>query len=296
MELLVTDLAAQVRHSANSPTLHTDSSQSPEQRTLDQSDVSSHASPAQTGTEVDSSQTTGKPIDDLRIAMGNMKVSNGKVTYTGGNSWNTILDEIADIKLALNPIYSSYHQHSSTQQSLTPHRPSSFPFFAAAPPSVSDLLTLLPSRTETDTLVNKFLGTMLSMCPCIHRPTILNNVLNFYAAQDTVDPIFLGTLFAMMACGISLYVEDNEQTNNIVLRKGASDRKEMALIWRDASMQAFCLGGFLTNITLENIQVRATSIIYGVDCKGLLVLHTFLIAFQTFSNIGWPLYGYHNTP
>jgi len=256
--------------------------------------MSSRASPAQPAPEVESTEPSDKPIDDLRISMGDMKVSDGKVTYTGGNSWNTILDEIADIKLALNPIYSSYHQHGSTQQSLTPHRPSSFPFFAAAPPSISDLLTLLPSRTEMDMLVNKFLTTMLSMCPSIHRPTILNNLQDFYEAPNAADPIFLGTLFAMLACGISLYMEDNEQTNNIVLHKGASDRKEMALIWRDASMQAFCLGGFLTNTTLENLQVRAISIVYSVDCQGLLVLHTFSIAFQTFSNIGWPLFGYHD--
>src|SRR5213595_2008004 len=41
LEALVTDLAAQVRHS-NSPLSNTESSQSPEQRTLDHSDVSSH--------------------------------------------------------------------------------------------------------------------------------------------------------------------------------------------------------------------------------------------------------------
>ena len=42
--------------------------------------------------------------------MGDMKISNGKVTYTSGNSWNTILDEIADIKQAMNPVYSFLRQ------------------------------------------------------------------------------------------------------------------------------------------------------------------------------------------
>lgn len=249
----MTDLAAQVRHS-NSPPSNTDSSQSPEQRTLDQSDVSSHTSPSHTGPEVDASEPTDKPIDDLRIAMGDMKVSNGKVLYTSGNSWNTILDEIADIKLAMNPIYSSYHAHSSTA-GLVAHRPSSFPFFASAPPSISDFLALLPSQADTDALVNKYLTTMLTTCPIIHRPTFETNLQQFYLKPDAADPIFLGTLFAMMASAISIYAEDTDVTKNIVLQKGVADRKEMGVVWRDASMQAFSLGGFLTNTTLDNIQV-----------------------------------------
>ena len=241
---MVTDLAAQVRHS-NSPPANTDSSQSPEQRTLDHSDESSHTSPSNTNDDT-------QPIDDLRIAMGDMKISNGKVIYTSGNSWNTILDEIADIKLAMNPIYSSFHQHQAAH-SATPHRPSSFPFFAVTTPSISDLLVLLPSRVDTEMLVHKYLRSMLTMCPCLHRPTFLRDLEGFYAAPDAADPIFLGTLFAVLACGISIYMDD-DPIRNILLQKGVQSRKEMAIVWRDASMQAFCLGGFLTNTTLENLQ------------------------------------------
>jgi hypothetical protein len=267
LESLVTDLAAQVRHS-NSPPSNTDSSQSPEQRTLDQSDVSSHTSPSHTGPEVDSTEPTDKPIDDLRIAMGDMKVSNGKVLYTSGNSWNTILDEIADIKLAMNPIYSSYHAHSSTA-GLVAHRPSSFPFFAAAPPSIADFLALLPSKADTEAIVDKYLTTMLMACAVIHRPTFEASLREFYVKPDAADPIFLGTLFAMMASGISIFVEDSDLTKNIILQKGVADRKEMALVWRDASMQAFSLGGFLTNTTLDNIQVPSLLLVVlttGPDC------------------------------
>lgn len=186
--------------------------------------------------------------------MGDMKISNGKVTYTSGNSWNTILDEIADIKLAMNPIYSSfYHPTHST----SPHRPSSFPFFAVSTPTISDLLVLLPSRGDTEMLVYKFLNSMLTMCPCLHRPTFLRNLVEFYAAPDSADPIFLGTLFAVLGCGMSIYVVDEGPIRNILLQKGVQSMKEMAVVWKDASMQAFCLGGFLTNTSLENLQVRS---------------------------------------
>jgi hypothetical protein len=245
LEALVTDLATQVRHS-NSPPSNTDSSQSPERRTIDHSDTSSHTSPSNTNGDT-------QPIDDLRIAMGDMKISNGKVTYTPGNSWNTILDEIADIKLAMNPVYSSFGQHQ-TAHTATPQRPSSFPFFAVAPPSISDLLALLPSRADTEMLVHKFLNSMLTMCPCLHRPTFLRGMEEFYAAPNADDPIFLGTLFATLACGISIYMEDGP-IRNILLQKGVQSKKEMANVWKDASMEAFCLGGFLTNTTLANVQV-----------------------------------------
>jgi hypothetical protein len=194
------------------------------------------------------------PIDDLKIAMGDMKISNGKVTYTSGNSWNTILDEIADIKLAMNPVYSSMIQAHSTH-TAAPLRPSSFPFFAVSLPSIPDLLALLPSRVDTEMLVNKFLTNMLTMCPCLHRPTFLRDLTEFYAAPESADPIFLGTLFAVLACGISIYTEDENSARNALLQKGVPSKKEMALVWRDASMQAFCLGGFLTSTSLENLQV-----------------------------------------
>jgi len=248
LEALVTDLAAQVRHS-NSPPSNTDSSQSPEQRNLDQSDVSNHTSPSNTE---DPAET---PIDDLKIAMGDLKISNGRVMYTSGNSWNTILDEIADIKLALNPIYSSYHQAQMNAQSAGPLRPSSFPFFAVSTPSITDLLVLLPSRADTETVVQKFMTNMLTMCPCIHKPTFLRNLVEFYVAPESADPIFLGALFAVLACGISIYTENDGPTRNILMQKGVSSKKEMSFVWRDASMQAFCLGGFLTNTSLENLQV-----------------------------------------
>ena len=206
--------------------------------------MSSHTSPNNTNDDA--------PIDDLKIAMGAMKISNGKVTYTSGNSWNTILDEIAEIKLAMNPVYSSF---SHATHSTSPHRPSSFPFFAASTPSLSDLLILLPSQADTEMLVQKFLTTMLTMCPCLHRPTFLRDFVEFYIAPDSADPIFLGTLFAVLACGISIYGEDNGPTRNILLQKGVQSTKEMAIVWRDASMQAFCLGEFLTNTSLENLQV-----------------------------------------
>jgi hypothetical protein len=257
LESLVTDLAAQVRHS-NSPPSNTDSSQSPEQP-ADQSD-SSRTSPSHTADEVKT-----EPIDDLKIAMGDMKISNGKVMYTGGNSWNTILDEIADIKFALSPVYSSYHVQTTN---IAPIRPSSFPFFAAQTPSITDLLALLPSRGDTEMLVHKFLTNMLVMCPCLQKPIFLRNLADFYAAPDSADPIFLGTLFAMLASGISIYTEDDGPTRNTLAQKGVKTKKEMATVWRDASMQAFCLGGFLTSTSLENLQVRVLR--YGAYIRVLL--------------------------
>jgi hypothetical protein len=249
LESLVTDLAAQVRH--NSPPSNTDSSQSPEQPTLDQSDASSHTSPSNTNDDI----KDDPPIDDLKIAMGDMKISNGKVLYTSGNSWNTILDEIADIKQALNPVYSSYAHGNSAAYSTSPQRPSSFPFFAVSTPSITDLLVLMPTKSDTDLLVHKFMVNMLVMCPCLHKPTFLTDLEAFYKSPEAVDPIFLGTLFACLACGISVDITEEGPFKNTLIQKGVQTKKEMALVWRDASMQAFCLGGFLFNSSLENLQV-----------------------------------------
>lgn len=246
MESLITDLAAQVRQS-NSPPSNTESSQSPEQRILDHSDGSSNTSPSNTN-------DGNEPIDDLRIAMGDLKISNGVTTYTSGNSWNTILDEIADIKLAMNPVYSSISQYHATI-SATPQHPMCFPFFAAQTPSITDLVALLPSRVDTEMLVHKYLANMHAMCPCLHKPTFLRNLREFYADLEAANPIFLGTLFSVLACGISIYTEDESPSRNTLLQKGVQSKKEMASVWGDASMQAFCLGGFLTNTSLENLQV-----------------------------------------
>jgi hypothetical protein len=250
-----------VRH--NSPPSNTDSSQSPEQPTLDHSDASSHTSPSNTNDEV----RDDPPIDDLKIAMGDMKISNGRVLYTSGNSWNTILDEIADIKQALNPVYSSFSQGNAAGSGAAPLRPSSFPFFAISAPSITDLLVLLPTRLDTEILVNKFMTNMFVMCPCLHKPTFLEGLKEFYKAPEAADPIFLGTLFAVLACGISVYKND-EGPFHILAQKGVQTKKEMAQVWRDASMQAFCLGGFLSNSSLENLQVRylTTYLIIGTYC------------------------------
>jgi hypothetical protein len=194
--------------------------------------------------------------------MGDMKISNGKVTYTSGNSWNTILDEVADIKLAMNPVYSSYVTCGYSSLNAAPQRPSNFPFFAVPTPSISDLLHLLPSRLDTEMIVQKFSANMLPMCPCLHRPFFLRDLAKFYAAPDAADPIFLGTLFAILACGISISTGDELSTMNTLVQKGVHSKKEMAIVWRDASMQAFCLGGFLSNTSLENLQV----FFVGVSC------------------------------
>lgn len=93
------------------------------------------------------------------------------------------------------------------------------------------------------------------MCPCLHRPSFLNDLRDSYTSPDNADPIFLGTLFAVLACGISIYTEDGGLTKNIWLQKGVESKKEMAIVWRDAAMQAFCLGQFLTNTSLANLQV-----------------------------------------
>jgi hypothetical protein len=248
LESLVTDLAAQVRNSNASP----ESSQSPEQRTNDTSDVSSHTSP---NTTTDDKETDShEPIEDIQITLGEMKISDGKVTYTSGNSWNTILNEIADIKMALNPLYSSWGQYMKDTNNLTPLRPTSFPFFAVAATPISDLLALLPSREDIEILVDKYVSRMSIMCPCLHVPTFYRSLNAFFIAPDSVDPIFLGTLFACLACGISISEEDGP-VRNILVQKGVATKKEMAFIWRDASMQAFCLGSFLSNTSLENLQV-----------------------------------------
>lgn len=181
-----------------------------------------------------------------------MKISNGKALYTSGNSWNTILDEVADIKLAMKPVYNSYTH--TTHPCAAPH-PSSFPFFASSAPSISDLLVLLPSRVDTQMIVHKFFTNMLTMCPCLHRASFFKDLAAFYSDPNKTDPIFLGTLFAVLACGISIYAQDDAPVRNTLLRKGVGSKKEMASVWRDASMQAFVLGGFLTNTSLANLQV-----------------------------------------
>lgn len=249
LESLVSDLAAQIRDS-NSPPLKIESSLSPEQRTLEQSDFSNQPSP---------SNGNDDSIDELKIAMGEMKISNGVVTYTSGNSWNTILDEIADIKLALNPVYSSIFQYHHTSLAAAPQRPLSFPFFAVRCPSITDLLAILPSRADTEAIVQKFMSKLITMCPCLHKPSFLQNLADFHAAPDKANPIFLGTLFSVLACGISVYMEDDTSLRNTLLQKGVSSKKEMAIVWRDASMQAFCLGGFLSDTSLENLQVNFSS-------------------------------------
>ena len=257
LESLVTDLAAQVRHNAHSPpTSTTESSQSPEQRNPDHPspDTSSQTSPVNSNPLDPTADVKEEPIDDLRIAMGDLKVSNGKVMYTSGNSWNTILDEIADIKLAMNPVYSSYH----TTTLSAPLLPSSFPFFASSPPAVTELVALLPSRADTELLVHKFIHNMHTMCPCLHKPSFMKDLSDFYAAPDSADAIFLGTLFAVLACAISISTEEDGTAGpwgTVLMQKGVATRKEMATVWRDASMQAFCMGGFLTNTSLQNLQV-----------------------------------------
>jgi hypothetical protein len=195
--------------------------------------------------------------------MGAMKISaGGKVTYTSGNSWNTILDEIADIKNAMNPIYSSYSVENCT---TSPRQPSSFPFFGVSAPSILELLPLLPARGDVEMFTYKFFKMLLPMCPCIHKPSFLKSLSDFYVVPEAVDPTFLGTLFSVLACGISLCAEDIDTIGNILPQKGASSGKEMANIWCDAAKQAFCLGAFLSNTTIENIQVplRSISLIPG---------------------------------
>jgi hypothetical protein len=190
--------------------------------------------------------------------MGHMKISDGKVTYHSGNSWNTILDEIADIKMAMKPVYSTFSQ-AHAAHNIIPHRPFSFPFFAVSNPSISELLALLPSQADIEMLLRRYLTMMHSMCPCLHKPTFLKDFEEFQKAPESADPIFLATLFAVLASGISIYMDDDGPIKNILLQKGVQSKKEMSIIWRDASMQAFCLGGFLTNTSLANLQVYPLS-------------------------------------
>jgi hypothetical protein len=232
------------------------------------------------------STTNDEPgtLDNLNLAMGQLTIlpeSEGGTFYAGGTSWDAVFTQFAELKQLLKQtrdqggvnlpefgakfsIYPSpvstftylptegFNTHADDEGAAAHTSPlaTAFPFTNAPPLSMSEILTLLPSKTLTEKLLERFFGALLPFYKVVHYGTFMKEYHDFLASPNEIKPGWLALLFTMLSSSAMMYTPTQFATiNDCDLTHEQSARK-----FQGGAKAALVQAQFLRTHTLSVIQ------------------------------------------
>jgi len=236
--------------------------------------------PLQPSTTSDSGPGT---LDNLNLAMGQLTIlpeSEGGTLYVGGTSWDAVFAQFAELKQLLkqardqgaaagelNSLNSLYPTPASTFSYLptesinlhaddeiaSPHAnspPSAFPFSNSPPPSMSEILTLLPSQNLTQKLLEKFFGSLLPFYKVVHYGTFMKEYKEFLASPNDAKPGWIALLFTMLSSSAMMF----SPTQYTAINDCGLTHEQSARKFQGGAKAALVHAQFLKSHTLNVIQ------------------------------------------
>ncbi|KAF2105122.1 hypothetical protein NA57DRAFT_9239, partial [Rhizodiscina lignyota] len=142
--------------------------------------------------------------DENNNAFGRMKISKTESKYVGGSHWEAILDNIAEVRAALDepedgPEGVSASPASSDQTAATFPVQSLLNPNPNIKPTRADLIRALPSRPRADSLVAGFFNSQSPTVVAIHGPTFQKEYQEFWGNPDSRSLQWLAVLFGIIS-------------------------------------------------------------------------------------------------
>jgi len=173
-------------------------------------------------------------LDNLNLAMGQLTIlaeNDGGTLYAGGTAWDSVFAQFAELKQLLKQARDlgggmpensqqmsiwrevssvnwgpseSFHSHADDEivgADLT----SCFPFNNCPPPTMAEVLSLLPSPPILKTLIEKYFGSLLPFTKVVHQQTFLKELQEFRQKPTEVKPGWIALLFTMLSAALMTY-------------------------------------------------------------------------------------------
>ena len=181
-------------------------------------------------------ESAPETLDNLNLAMGQLTIlheSEGATFYAGGTAWDAVFAQFAELKILLKhtrdqggPIPESSQQmaawidppsnvsylpaesfHTQADDEIVGANglTSCFPFNNCTPPSMPEVISLLPSTPILTKLVHKFFNTLLPFNRVVHRQTFMKEFQDFQQSPADAKPGWIALLFTMLSSALMSY-------------------------------------------------------------------------------------------
>lgn len=196
-------------------------------------------------------------LDNLNLAMGQLTIlpeSEGGTLYAGGTAWDAVFAQFAELKSLLKqardqgekggtategpqqPAFQgstlsylpseSFHSQADDEIVGASEVTSCFPFNNCPPPTMAEVLMLLPSNQLLTTLVEKFFGSLLPFNKVVHYQTFMKDLKEFQKSPADTKPGWIALLFTVLASALMSFsptfftqINDTELTHEQTGRK-----------------------------------------------------------------------------
>ncbi|KAI5796538.1 fungal-specific transcription factor domain-containing protein [Geopyxis carbonaria] len=196
--------------------------------------------------------TVEEEVEDVRNALGFMKVHGGKSYYRGETHWMALLSEITEVKKFFEETKQKYETElaamkcDSRQGKL---EATGFPFSAARPPSRADILRLVPRHEIVELLVDAYFRNYDPIFHLLHRPTFYRQYEDYRKDPNKVGILWLGLLFIIMSIALRVYHFSGEEPPEL-----AGKTLEMSRGFRAATEQCLIVGEYQKKPYLHTVQ------------------------------------------
>ncbi|RPB17486.1 hypothetical protein P167DRAFT_478686 [Morchella conica CCBAS932] len=191
-------------------------------------------------------------VEEVRSALGIMKVEQGKSYYRGETHWAAILSEISEVKNFFNEMKQTYEGRLAdlrAKNTCSRLERTGFPFSAGRPPGKEELLALVPRQDLVDLLVDTFFRNYDPIFHVLHRPTFYKQYEDFWRDPSQVDMIWLGLLMSIMCLSLRIYNRSGEEPQELV-----GKTIEMSHAFKAATEQCLIVGDYSKKLYIHTIQ------------------------------------------
>ncbi|KAI1363857.1 hypothetical protein F5Y08DRAFT_225571 [Xylaria arbuscula] len=213
--------------------------------------------PIETSVSSPKSDTTG---DDLLTPETPhlQQTGDGQVNYIDANHWQSILEDIHEIREHLSSSNQSIEQSAPPERTLAD---ASFLFGSVPNAAYAEILTSLPAQPICDKLLSWYFGTSLLVSGIIHPEKFQKEYEAFWAAPMETSPLWTALLFSLLSIMASMrpFYHGAEPDDSIPPVHILQQRTIQCLVLgRYATANAYALEAFLMHL-VSNLACKSTS-------------------------------------
>ncbi|OJD14110.1 hypothetical protein AJ78_05510 [Emergomyces pasteurianus Ep9510] len=180
-----------------------------------------------------------RQTEEVADSFGRLVVDEYGTNYVGSSHWQTILDELADVKEILETSARPPLEESPSESSQAADN--GIELFLGVNQNISreEILNTIPSKPTVDYLITRFFQSMeLGTCT-LSRPLIKRYRYElFWQDPSSTDIMWIGLLFGMMGLGSYFYLLDG-------MSQESAEKTEAALkLYRKRCTQCLILGNY----------------------------------------------------
>ena len=202
-------------------------------------------------------ESAAEALDNLNLAMGQLTIlpeSEGGTLYAGGTAWDAVFAQFAELKALLkqardqggpipdsgpqmatwtdppsNVSYlpgESFHAHADDEIVGVHELKSCFPFNNCTPPTMPEVISLLPSTPILEKLIDKFFSSLLPFNRIVHYQMFMKEYQEFQQSPADTKPGWIALLFTMLSSALMSFspaaftsMNDTELTHEQTGRK-----------------------------------------------------------------------------